>query len=85
MGLFGQKFILHPLSQGYTTQVSGRAKNFFECSKGQILQVFTDTKGVFIKNKLNKQRFGLRGPHLARGPFVVHACSKPNFWLRHCS
>jgi len=54
---------------------------------GQSWYVLTHSKGVFIKgrSKINKiwgfagQIKSFRGPHLARRPYIVHACSK--YWV----
>jgi len=65
-------------------------KNFFWHIKGpKLLGCNTFKKCFYQRNKQNKQNVGLRGqiksvpgPHLARGPYVVHAWSKPHLHIR---
>jgi len=65
----------------YSNLMAGK-KFFFDIFKGQSWYVLTHSKGVFTKerSKINKicgfegQIKSFCGPHLARGPYVVHAC-----------
>jgi len=74
--------------QGCTTQISWRDNFFFVISKGQSWYVITLSMGVFAKerSKIHKiwgfvgQIKSFCGPHLARGPYVVHAWV--NVWFR---
>jgi hypothetical protein len=71
---------------GCTTQIHGGPKIFFDKSKGQSWYVLTYSKGVFTKERSEINKIygfvdhikSFRGPHLARGPYVVDAWS--NKW-----
>ncbi len=70
------------LRQGCTTQISWRAKFNWGHNQGPKWICINKFKGCFYhRKKLNKENKGLwgqiknfRGPHLARGPYVVHPC-----------
>jgi len=56
-------------------------KKFLDTSKGQSCYVLTHSKGVFIEEKSKIWGFAGQiksfcGPHLARGPYVVHAWTR---------
>jgi len=67
-----------------TTQTSWRAKKFLRQIKGsKLIRFFTFKGNTNLEKKLNRNNFGIagqiksfRGPHLARGPYVVHV------WVR---
>ena len=73
----------HCLLQGCTTHISWRAKIFFGLFQGPKFLYFLPFKCCFFQaNKVNTRNFGLcgkieslRGPHLARGPYLVHPWS----------
>ena len=79
-------------TQGCTTQISWRAKknfaNFFAILRA-ILICFYPFECAFIKKtSLNRKILGFagqiksfRGPHLARGPYVVHAWYRWNYFI----
>jgi len=50
------------LHQGCTTQISWRAKKIERHNQGPKLISLTHPKGVYQRNKLNKQDEGLGGP-----------------------
>jgi hypothetical protein len=67
------------LDQGCTTQILWRAKIFFDLYKCQIWYVLSHSKGVFTKERCKiNQIWGFAGQIKSfRGPYVVHAWSRP--------
>ena len=82
-GMQIQLYISKPLislEQGAQLKSHGGPKKFHH-TQGQKYYVFTHSKGAFIKERSLKDKIlgqikSFCGPHLARGPYVVHACSR---------
>jgi len=74
-------WVIIPSAGVHNSNLMAGQKNFFDISKGQSWYVLTHSKGVFTqkRSKINKiwgfagQIKSFCGPHLAHGPYVVHA------------
>ena len=68
---------IDPLDQGCTTQIWCWAKKkIYQWPMAELLCVWPFKWCIYQEKQLKAQNFGLGGPHLARGPYVVHAWSR---------
>ena len=87
-----QELNLISLTQGCPIKYHGGPQKRLGHTHGPKCYVFTHSNGTFFKKRSKKRKIlvfagqikSFRGSHLARGPYVMHACSKPSFKRCRC-